>query len=231
MTAAVIEVHDLGKRYGERDALRGIDLSIEPGCSVALFGHNGSGKTTFLKLLATLLKPTTGRVTVAGLDLARRSCAVRARVSLLLDRPFFPPRFSLEEGLRYFTDLYEQPWDEQSMKSVLERVGLRRRRLDPLNTFSRGMAQRASLACVLSRDAEILLLDEPYTGLDPDGCALVDSIVDDHSAAGGTTLLVTHEVDRGLRRSDRSIVFRGGRVVLDEPSSPELKDAVLEVLG
>ena len=92
------------------------------------------------------------------------------------------------------------------------------------------MAQRASLACTLMVSSEILLLDEPYTGLDPSGCALVDSIVDEHRAAGGTTLLGTHEIDRGLKRCERAIVFRSGRLVFDEPSAGVAVEQIVEVV-
>lgn len=229
-SSPAIEAIALGKRYGERDALRAVDLRIESGQVTTLFGHNGSGKTTFLKIVATLMKPSSGELRVAGHALPRGAAAVRGQVGLLLDQPYLPPSFGLEEALQYYADVRGVDVERDALRTILARVGLERRRLDPLNTFSRGMGQRASLACTLVADPEVLLLDEPYTGLDPEGCDLVDTIVDDYRDRGRTVVLVTHELARGLARADRVVVFARGRVHLDEEVGDWTPERIAEVM-
>lgn len=229
-SSPAIEAIGLGKRYGERDALRAVDLRCDSGRVTTLFGHNGSGKTTFLKIVASLMRPSSGEIRVAGHELPREAGRVRSEVGLLLDQPYLPPSFALEEGLRYYAEIRGLERDPASLREILARVGLERRRLDALNTFSRGMGQRASLACALVADPELLLLDEPYTGLDPEGCDLVDSIVDDYRGRGRTVILVTHDVVRGLAKADRVVVFARGRVHLDEETGDWTPPRIAEVM-
>ncbi len=173
-TETVVLADRLGKSYGERAALEEFDLTVHRGTCHGLCGPNGSGKTTFLKLLTGLFRPSSGSVEVLGLPIPRRAVEVRRRLGVLLDQPLVPHHLSLGEALRYMTDLHGGRIPRARSAALLDRVGLSWRRRDSIRTFSRGMAQRASLALALLPDPELLILDEPFTGLDPQGCALVE---------------------------------------------------------
>ena len=213
VSAGRIEVAGLSKRYGQRDALTNVDLEIPAGECHGVLGHNGSGKTTLLKILATLLTPTHGTVRIGELSLPRDAIAVRERLGLMLDRPCLPLDFTLSEGLRYYASVQRRPCDTRTVDAVLERVGLSWRRRDPLRSFSRGMLQRASLACLLIKNPAVLALDEPFTGLDLAGCHWLEEWLAERRRAGLTVLLVTHEIERARKLCDRVTVLRGGRVV------------------
>ncbi|MFQ5654480.1 MAG: ATP-binding cassette domain-containing protein, partial [Planctomycetota bacterium] len=137
---------------------------------------------------------------------------VRARIGVLLDRPFIPREFSLWEGLCYSADLHGVDNPAERILELLDRFRLTWRRRDPVRTFSRGMAQRASLACALLSEPQILILDEPFSGLDPAGCAIVEEAIAETRAAGGTVLLVTHDLERGARLCDEVVVIDRGRL-------------------
>lgn len=211
-----VEVRAVGlvKKFGDREALAGVDVTVPRGVCTALFGANGSGKTTFVKLVSTLIRPTEGTLEVGGEPLPRRAARVRSRIGLVLDRPFLPADLPLEDGLGYFAELHGLRDARAAIDTWIDRVGLTWRRRDPIRTFSRGMAQRASLATALLPDPELLLLDEPFTALDPSGCELVESLIQESVAKRRSVLLVTHDLERGYRMAEQIIVFRAGQVLL-----------------
>ncbi|MEM7164369.1 MAG: ABC transporter ATP-binding protein [Planctomycetota bacterium] len=216
MTVATAElavhVSSLTKRFADREALSAIDLQIPRGSCFGLFGPNGSGKTTLLKILATLMRSSSGTVEVAGCALPAEALHVRSRLGILLDRPLFPVDFTLSEGLRYYAALHQLVSPGARIDAMIERVGLVWRTRDPIRTFSRGMAQRVSLLCALIADPEILILDEPFTGLDRRGCELVEEAIHDQNRAGKTVILVTHDLERGGRLCDEVAVLERGQV-------------------
>ena len=228
---AAARVEALSKRYGDRDALSEVDLEIATGQCFGLFGHNGSGKTTLLKILAGLIQPTSGHASVAGFELPKQAASVRRATSVLLDAPFIPRDFTLREGLHYYADLYSQGVSNEAIDEVAERVGLAWRLRDPIRTFSRGMGQRASLACVLLTTPEVLILDEPFTGLDREGCGLVERIIGETVESGRTVILVTHELERGARLCRDVAVLRQGRLVLSGGEGEWSDDQLVEALG
>lgn len=222
-------VSKLTKRFGERAALADVDLQVRPGVCFGLFGPNGSGKTTLLKIISTLMRKTSGDVSVAGFDLPEDDLLVRSRLGILLDRPLLPLDFTLAEGLRYHAALHQLVDAEARIQALIEHVGLVWRARDPIRTFSRGMAQRVSLICAMLSRPELLILDEPFTGLDRRGCELVEGAIADQKEAGKTVLLVTHDLERGERLCDDVAVLERGRVVLArEAGSWNLED-LLEV--
>ena len=210
--SGVIDCRGLGKQYGTREALVDLTLSIPSGACYGILGPNGSGKTTFLKLVCGLFRPTTGTLEVCGHPMPQRGEQVRARLGVLLDQPLVPRHLPLSKVLQYVNDLHGGTISSQRIESLIERVGLTWRRRDPITTFSRGMAQRASLACALLHDPEVLILDEPFTGLDRAGCRLVETIIEEFVAAGRTVLLVTHESSRAERLCDVVTWFQRGRL-------------------
>ena len=208
-----VVAHELSKRYGEREALTAFSVTIPRGSCHGLLGPNGSGKTTFLKMVCGLFRPNAGSLEVCGHSVEKDPIQVRSRIGVLLDQPLVPHHLSLAETLRYVGDLHGGTIPTARIDELLERVGLTWRRRDPIRTFSRGMAQRANLACALLADPELLILDEPFTGLDPQGCALVESVIAETLAVGKTVILVTHEMRRAERLCDRVTMLERGREV------------------
>jgi heme ABC exporter ATP-binding subunit CcmA len=178
------------RRYGERLALDGVSLTVEPGERVLLTGGNGAGKTTLLRLLATVLRPHAGSVRIAGRELPREARPVRRLVGYLGHEPLVYPGLTVGENLGLYASLQEV--DEQAVASSLDLVGLTRRRGDLVSELSRGMRQRLGLARAVLHRPSILLLDEPTTGLDDDGRARLRDLLAGHD---GTALIATHEPD------------------------------------
>jgi ABC-type multidrug transport system ATPase subunit len=203
------------KRYGARSALAGLDLEVPEGSCYALFGANGSGKTTLVRLVAGLVRPSGGELEVLGERLPAGIAAVRPRLGVLLEAPLLPRELSLGEGLRLYADLHGVASPAARVEEVASRMGLFWRLRDPLCSLSRGMAQRAAVARVLLHDPELLLLDEPFNGLDPEGCETVEGVVRERLARGGTVLLVTHDRARGARLAGRSALLRDGELVAE----------------
>ncbi|MBL8055427.1 MAG: heme ABC exporter ATP-binding protein CcmA [Anaerolineales bacterium] len=208
----VIETRALTKHFGRQPVLRGVELSVAPGEFVALMGPNGAGKTTLLRILASLARPSFGAVRVAGLNLPAEAGEVRRRLGVIAHLPLLYGDLTAEENLRFYARLYDLPNSEARLAALLERVGLAARRRDLVRTFSRGMQQRLAIARGLLHDPEVLLLDEPYTGLDPLGCALLDEVVRERSAQGRTLLMITHDVAHGFALAHRSVILARGQI-------------------
>jgi len=212
----MINVHDLTKSFGPRAALVGVDLGVEAGESVTLVGPNGAGKTTLLRILATLTKPTEGSVRIAGLDPLKNGEQARRHIGFLSHRTLLYGDLTAEQNLRFYAQMYDLN-DETRITSLLERVGLAARRRDLVRTFSRGMQQRLSVVRAVLHQPAVLLLDEPYTGLDPNAAQVLTDLLADLTEDGCTVLLTTHNLERGLALGQRMLVLSRGRVVYDEP--------------
>lgn len=207
----------VGKRFGHSWALRGIELEIGRGELVALTGPNGAGKSTLLRLLATLLAPTTGQISVLGLDASSDAAAVRERVSLLPPQGFLYGDLTALENLRFAARMYGiEEWREPALR-VLERVGLTRWGELRVNAFSSGMEKRLALARLLLRPGDVVLLDEPYASLDTEGIELVDGLVEEMVAEGRTVLLASHQWGRAFPLSDRVVQLEGGKLAWSGP--------------
>jgi len=214
--APAIEARALEKWYGPLPAVRGVDFTLARGEFLTLFGPNGAGKSTLLRMLCGAVRPTRGAVTVGGEEVGA-SDAARRRIGLLSHQTFLYPGLSAAENLDFFARLYALPQRRELVDAALESVGLRERRADRVRTFSRGMQQRLALARTLLHDPEVVLLDEPYTGLDPHAAALLRGILDRLRDGRTTVVLVTHNLSQGLEQADRVVVQVGGRWVSDEP--------------
>jgi heme exporter protein A len=213
----MIQVCDLAKTFGPRVALAGVDLAVDAGEFVALVGPNGAGKTTLLRILATLTRPTSGEVRIAGLVPAKAGEAVRRRIGFLSHRTLLYGDLNAEQNLRFYARMYDLADGPTRIGELLERVGLRERQHDLVCTFSRGMQQRLAVARAVLHRPQVLLLDEPYTGLDPDAAQVLTDLLAELAGAGCTVLWTTHNLDRGLASGRRMIVLARGRVVYDEP--------------
>ena len=173
----MIEVKKLVKRFGLKTVLRGVDFQVLPGEFVALLGPNGAGKTTFLRILASLSRPSLGTVDIAGYSLPRQAAAVRARLGVVSHMPLLYNDLTAEENLTFYARMYGITNYEIRITEVLEMVGLEQRRKDLVRTFSRGMQQRLAIGRAVLHDPDVVLFDEPYTGLDQDASSMLDGVL------------------------------------------------------
>ena len=216
MSAPAVEARALEKWYGPLAAVRGVDFSLAPGEFLAVFGPNGAGKTTLLRMLCGAVKPTRGSVLVGGHDVAKEDGA-RRRIGLLSHQTFLYPGLTAAENLDFYGRLYGLSGRRARVDAALESVGLHGRAGDRVRTFSRGMQQRLALARTLLHEPRVVLLDEPYTGLDPHAAAMLRDVLDRLRDGRTTVVLVTHNLSQGLEQADRVVVQVGGKWVSDEP--------------
>jgi heme exporter protein A len=206
----MIIVKKLIKRFGLKTILRGLDFSVESGEFVALLGPNGAGKTTFLRILATLSRPSMGLVKVAGHQLPREAAQVRAKLGVVSHLPLLYPDLTAEENLRFYAQMYGVSNSQPRITEVLEMVGLDNRRKDLVRTFSRGMQQRLAIGRAVIHDPEVMLFDEPYTGLDQDASEMLDEVLRSVAAEGRTVVMTSHDLARAEDLATRfDILSRG----------------------
>ncbi len=206
----MIEVRRLVKAFGVKPVLRGLDFDVKPGEFVALLGPNGAGKTTFLRILATLSRPKMGEVRVAGFSLPRQAAAVRQRLGVVSHQPLLYGDLNAEENLQFYARMYALVDYDGRLKQVLQMVGLYRRRRDLVREFSRGMQQRLAIARAILHDPQILLFDEPHTGLDQDASAMLDGLLSEIASGGRTVVMTSHDLSRAAKLADRvDILSRG----------------------
>jgi heme exporter protein A len=208
--APAVELAACSKRFGERVALRRVSLSVAPGTSAALMGANGSGKSTALRILAGLVRPTAGQALVDDVPAAELDRGSRGQIGYLGHRALVYRGLTAAENLTLFARLYRRP--PETVASALGEVGLTDRADDRIDGFSRGMLQRLSLARILVTGPALLLLDEPATGLDHDGAALLDEVLG--RLRGSVTMLAaTHDEEFAARHADRVVRLAHGEVV------------------
>ncbi len=227
----LIEVRKLVKAYGMQPVLRGIDLDIERGQSVALLGVNGGGKSTLIRLIAGLTPPTSGTITIGGWSLPREADAIRAQIGLVAHRTLIYDNLSARENLRFFGQLYNLSDLDARIGEGLARVGLAKRADDMTRNFSRGMQQRLAIARALLHDPPVLLLDEPYTGLDVEAAAILDQIVLTARAEGRIILLTTHEIERAARLTDKVVILVKGRIGYEGAMPTDLMATYRALIG
>src|SRR5690606_13160206 len=228
MADTMIEVKGLVKQYGPVTAVNGIDFSVGKGEVFGLLGPNGSGKTTTILMLLGLTEPTAGEVRVLGLDPARRPLSVKARVGYLPDQVGFYDGLTARENLTYIARLNGLPRAEagQRLDAGLERMGLADVADKPVKTFSRGMRQRLAVAELLLKRPQIIIMDEPTLGLDPDAARLFIRIIRELRDDGITILLSSHLLHQVQEVCDRVALFHRGRI-LAEGTVEELARQVL----
>jgi len=223
----MIQATGLTKIYGTRYALRGVNLKAERGEILGVFGPNGAGKSTLVRILAGQAKPTSGSVTICGHPLSSEAAQARACTGVVGHQTYLYDDLTAVENLRFFARMFGLRHSQQTLLQRLARVGLRGREHEPVRHFSRGMQQRLALARATLHDPEVLILDEPYTGLDQQATILLDELVQDFSRGGGTVLLVTHDVEHGLNIADRVLLLVSGRVVKAGPAETFSTDAIV----
>ncbi|MBN1312902.1 MAG: heme ABC exporter ATP-binding protein CcmA [Anaerolineae bacterium] len=226
----MIKTSKLIKVFGLRPVLRGVDLAIGPGEFLALFGPNGAGKTTLLRILATLARPTGGSVVVAGRALPAEAAVVRGLIGMVAHRPLVYGDLTAEENLRFYSRMYGLDGAEREarIKEMLAMVGLSKRAGDLVRTFSRGMQQRLSIARAVLHDPPVLLLDEPYTGLDQAAAAALDDILREVAGRGRTILMATHDIERGLALAGRAAILSKGVIAYQSRTAETTPQAFAE---
>jgi heme ABC exporter ATP-binding subunit CcmA len=207
-----VVVAGVRKTYGLRPVLRDVSFAVGVGQTCAVLGPNGAGKTTLLRILATLTRPAKGTVAIAGFDALADAQEVRRIVGYVGHTPLLYEELTARENLLFFARMYGLPDGESRADALLKRVGMFNRANDRVGTFSRGQAQRVALARGILHNPQALLLDEPDTGLDEDAITLLHDLIAERGAAGKTTLLTTHTLERGLAWCDALVVLTGGRV-------------------
>jgi len=212
LESPMIEVKKLVKRFGLKTVLHGLDFTVQPGEFVALLGPNGAGKTTFLRILASLSRPSLGEVTVAGYRLPQQAAAVRARLGVVSHLPLLYGDLTAEENLRFYGRMYNLPALEARLTEVLGMVGLENRRKDLVRTFSRGMQQRLAIGRAVLHDPDVMLFDEPYTGLDQDASSMLDEVLKSVAAEGRTVVMTSHDLARAEDLATRFDILSRGRI-------------------
>jgi heme exporter protein A len=229
----VIDCRALGRRFGNLTALAGVDVTVHAGEAVALFGPNGAGKTTLLRLLATLLRPTAGELRLFGAPLRDGGLAARRSIGFLGHQSFLYPDLTPSENLTFYARIFRVADASKRVRALLDRVGLLGWAHRPVRTLSRGLEQRCALARALVHEPRLLLLDEPFTGLDADAAAMLSELLVQAHERGTTLLLVTHDRAPAFVHCRRGIILVHGRVVwkgsLAEPERDAFTQAYREL--
>jgi len=203
-----LSVHSLSKRFGDRVAFEDVSFEIGAGEVFGFLGPNGAGKTTTVRTLGTLIAPTSGSATVAGIPLTpENGVEIRRRISIMPESPGLYLRLSVAENLEFFADLYQAPDPDGRIDRALRAVNLADRARDACGTLSKGLRQRVALARALLSDPEVLFLDEPTSGLDPVAARDVHELIDDLRQRGVTIFLTTHRLEEAERLCDRVAIL------------------------
>ena len=210
-----IEARGLVKQFGGRRALDGLDLPLPPGAFLSGFGPGGAGKTTLLRGLALLARPTGGELRILGVDALEDPDVLRSRIGLISHKSMLYGDLTARENLAFFASLYglEGPEADARIDELLRLVELDHRVNDCARTFSRGMQQRLSIARALINDPELVLLDEPYSGLDPHAAELFDRLIA-RVRDGRTFVMVSHDLEKGFDLCTHALIMARGRAVV-----------------
>lgn len=216
----MIRATGISKLYGVRPALRSIDFNADRGEFVALLGPNGAGKSTLLRVLGTLVKPDSGSVLINGYDAARNSVQARRMVGYVSHQPLLYPDLTGYENLIFTARMYgiaqevnsENRGLREFVSDSLRSVGLLARGHDQVKTYSRGMVQRLAIARATLHSPAVLLLDEPFTGLDQQAARDLSALLTNLVSGGRVVVMATHELTRGLESVSRAVIMKGGRI-------------------
>lgn len=211
----MIKVKELSKSYGKKEILKGISTEIPTGQCLAILGPNGAGKSTFLKTLALILKPSKGEILIDGQIVNKDISNLKMKIGLISHSSFLYPELTAYENLEFYGQLYNVEGLDDKILNSLKKVGLKLVFNDPVYTFSRGMLQRLAIARALIHNPEIILLDEPFTGLDQQGITILEEVIKELKSQGKTIIMVTHSFEQAMDNVDRVIIINKGKIVGD----------------
>lgn len=216
---SALEVQALTKTFGNNRALRGINLQVAYGDFLIIFGPNGAGKTTLLKILATIMKPSSGEVRIGGLDLKKDAEEIRRRIGVVSHQTFLYNNLTARENLEFYSRMYDVAEAKQRIHEVVNTVGMATRLNDRISTLSRGMQQRFSIARALLHNPDIMFLDEPETGLDQEALPMLWQALQNEGQGKRTIVMATHNLERGLELGNRLVILSGGKIVHEQTGS------------
>ena len=219
MPHPLLALKQVSKRFGYRTVLENINLEVQPNDCLLLLGNNGAGKTTLLQLISFLMRPSAGEIFFKGKKYQKATLALRRALGTLSHESRLYGDLTAEENLKLFGTLYSIQSLASEIDRVLEAVELDYAKRLPLHTFSRGMTQRLAIAKVMLCGSELLILDEPYTGLDPNSTASFQEYLKQYQLAGGTIVLVTHQFSLGLEVANRVLVIQQKQILHDTLAS------------
>ncbi|NLC12711.1 MAG: ABC transporter ATP-binding protein [Chloroflexi bacterium] len=219
-TQGLTKKFKIGKK-GETElvAVDGLSLEVERGEVFGFLGPNGAGKTTTVRMLTGLIRPTTGSAQIAGFELGKNDTEIRRNVGILTESPGMYERLTAEKNLNIFANLYDVPDVEKSVDKYLSMLGLWERRNDAVGSFSKGMRQKLAVARALIHEPQILFLDEPTTGLDPEASKTVRDFIEELKTEGRTIFMTTHNLDEAEKLCDRVGIFQQRLLTVDSPTN------------
>jgi len=215
----VIQIDRLSKRFGQKTVLNKLNLSVDKGEFVAIIGPNGAGKTTLLRILSTLTKPSTGQVKIAGYQLPAHAAYARQRIGVVSHQPLLYGDLTAVENLLFYGRMYMISDKSSRVAEVINLVGLSNRSNDLVRTFSRGMQQRLAIGRAILHDPDVLLLDEPHTGLDQDACDMLDQVLREVAILGRTVIMTSHDFVRVQNLATRFDVLTRGKITASTSAS------------
>lgn len=213
-----LEVKDVSKVFGRRKVLNGVNFFLKKGEFVTIFGPNGVGKTTLIKILSTIINPTKGDFFLESVSAQRDPVFIRKNIGVISHNPYLYPDLTAYENLRFFSRLFGVKDIDKRIDYLLKIVGLSERRFDLVRTFSRGMQQRIAIARALLHEPPLLFLDEPHSGLDPVASEVLDETIRELKKTDTTFIMTTHSLEKGLALADRALILSDKGVVFNEPT-------------
>lgn len=201
------------KKIGTKTILNEVSLKVDKGDFVCVLGANGAGKSTLLKILSLLMKPTSGKVFFHGVDVSKDGGKISKLLGVISHHTFLYEQLTAYENLQFYGRMYGVSNLEERIYSVIKEVGLEFALHERVQSYSRGMQQRLAIARSIINSPEILFLDEPHTGLDQQAIEMFNSILTKFNSAGGTTIMITHNIEEGLLLCNKAIVVSRGQIV------------------
>lgn len=214
------------KAYGRTQALRGLNLKVGWGQTLTILGANGSGKTTLIKILATLTQPDSGDVRISGLSLRRNGKQVRRIIGVVTHEPLLYHGLTGGENLRFFARMFGLDRIDERINHTAEQMGIGARLNDKAAALSHGTMRRFSIARSLLHDPAVLIMDEPESGLDQEALGLLESIITDRAKRQRTTIMTTHNMERGIALGDSVAILSQGRIAYEGTANTANMDAL-----
>jgi heme ABC exporter ATP-binding subunit CcmA len=211
--SSLLLTRNLPKTFGRFSALRSLSIDVPRGESLVIVGRNGAGKTTFLKIVSSIIRSYTGEVVVAGKNLKQADDGTRSTIGFVSHESLLYKDLTVRDNLDFYARMYGVADRDRKIREIIARVDLEAKTDVLVRALSRGMKQRLSLARAFIHGPGILLLDEPFTGLDERASEILDRFLGEFKTSGGTLVMVTHDIERGWRLADRVVVFEKGKIV------------------